>query len=231
MDSLIAPEDITGLVLAGGQGLRMGGVDKGLQTFNGVPLAQHALHRLLKGGGIGQVAINANRNLTVYASFGVPVWPDDLADFAGPLAGFLTGLTHCKTTYLLTVPCDTPLFPLDLLPRLALALQAQDADIAMAAAPEIGKESNAKVCPQPVFCLLRASLRDSLLKFTQAGGRKTGAWAVLQKTVIVPFDRPNDDPQSFFNANTADELLQLAAAFTPDDHLLFCRQEGGNTMD
>jgi molybdopterin-guanine dinucleotide biosynthesis protein A len=77
----------------------MGGVDKGLQTFYGVPLAQHALHRLLKGGGIGQVAINANRNLTVYASFGVPVWPDDLADFAGPLAGFLTGLTHCKTPY------------------------------------------------------------------------------------------------------------------------------------
>ena len=116
----IAASDITGLVLAGGRGSRMGGVDKGLQNFNGMPLALHALMRLAPQ--VGEMMINANRNLAAYESFGVPVWPDGLADYAGPLAGFLTGLERCETPYLLTVPCDTPLFPLDLAQRLAEAL-------------------------------------------------------------------------------------------------------------
>ena len=107
---MIEPQDITGLILAGGRGSRMGGVDKGLQTFNGMPLALHTLTRLQMGGGVGQTMINANRNLAAYESFGVPVWPDGLADYAGPLAGFLTGLERCETPWLVTVPCDTPLF-------------------------------------------------------------------------------------------------------------------------
>ena len=115
--------DITGLILAGGRGSRMGGVDKGLQNFNGMPLALHTLMRLQTQ--VGNVMINANRNLAAYESFGAPVWPDALADYAGPLAGFLTGLERCETPYLLTVPCDTPLFPLDLVQRLADALDAR----------------------------------------------------------------------------------------------------------
>jgi len=135
---MIPPHDITALILAGGRGSRMGGVDKGLQTFNGMPLALHTLMRLQMQEGhlIGQVLINANRNLSAYESFGVPVWPDSLADYAGPLAGFMTGLEHCETPYLLTVPCDTPLFPMDLAARLAEALAREDAEIAMAAARE-----------------------------------------------------------------------------------------------
>ena len=102
--------DITGLILAGGRGSRMGGVDKGLQDHLGVPLALHALRRLAPQ--VGTVMINANRNLDVYASMGVPVWPDEIPDYAGPLAGMLAGLAHCETPYLATVPCDTPNFPL-----------------------------------------------------------------------------------------------------------------------
>lgn len=206
---MIDPQDITGLILAGGRGSRMGGVDKGLQTFNGMPLALHTLTRLQMGGGVGHVMINANRNLAAYESFGASVWPDGLADYAGPLAGFLTGLERCETPYLVTVPCDTPLLPLDLVPRLAQALQAQDAEIAMAAAPEISRDGKVQVRTQPVFCLLRVELLEDLMRFTQGGGRKIDAWTALHKTVIVPFDLPGDSPQAFFNANTLAELRQL----------------------
>lgn len=206
---MINPNEITGLILAGGRGSRMGGADKGLQTFNGLPLALHTLTRLQMGGGIGHVMVNANRNLAAYESFGASVWPDGLADYAGPLAGFLTGLERCETPFLVTVPCDTPLLPLDLVPRLAAALQAQDADIAMASAPEVDKNGQLQVRSQPVFCLLRVRLLESLMAFTQGGGRKIDAWTALHKTVLVPFNQPGDDPRAFFNANTLAELRQL----------------------
>lgn len=206
---MIHPTDITALILAGGRGSRMGGVDKGLQNFNGLPLALHTLTRLQISGGVGEIMINANRNLAAYESFGVAVWPDVLADYAGPLAGFLTGLERCETPYLLTVPCDTPLLPLDLAQRLAAALEAEDADIAMAAAPEAGRDGTLQVRTQPVFCLLRTELLESLVRFTQDGGRKIDAWTALHPTAVVAFDAPGDDPQAFFNANTLAELQQL----------------------
>jgi molybdopterin-guanine dinucleotide biosynthesis protein A len=204
---MIHPRDITALILAGGRGSRMGGVDKGLQTFNGMPLALHTLMRLQMQEGhlVSQVLINANRNLSAYESFGVPVWPDSLADYAGPLAGFMTGLEHCETPYLLTVPCDTPLFPLDLAARLAEALAREDAEIAMAAA----REEDGQLRTQPVFCLLRAELLESLVAFTQAGGRKIDRWTTLHRTVTVAFDAPGNDPRAFFNANTLAELHSL----------------------
>jgi len=206
---MIHSTDITALILAGGRGSRMGGVDKGLQNFLGLPLALQTLTRLQMSAGVGEIMINANRNLAAYESFGVPVWPDGLADYAGPLAGFLTGLERCETPYLLTVPCDTPLLPLDLAQRLAAALEAEHADIAMAAAPEAGKDGRMQVRTQPVFCLLRTGLLESLVRFTHDGGRKIDAWTALHKTVVVPFDAPGDNPQAFFNANTLAELQQL----------------------
>jgi len=211
---MINASDITALILAGGRGSRMGGVDKGLQNFNGMPLALHTLTRLQISGGVGEIMINANRNLAAYESFGVAVWPDVLADYAGPLAGFLTGLERCETPYLLTVPCDTPLLPLDLAQRLAGALEAEDADIAMAAAPEVGKDGQMQVRTQPVFCLLRTELLESLVRFTQDGGRKIDAWTALHPTAVVAFDAPGDDPQAFFNANTLAELQQLESRAT-----------------
>ena len=204
---MINAHDITALVLAGGRGTRMGGVDKGLQTFNGTPLALHKLLRLQmqQGGLIGEVMINANRNLAAYEAFGAPVWPDSMPDYAGPLAGFMTGLERCETPFLMTVPCDTPLFPPDLAVRLADALGRENADIAMAAA----REEDGQIRTQPVFCLLRADLLESLVAFTHEGGRKIDRWTALHKTVIVPFDQPNDDPRAFFNANTLAELHSL----------------------
>ena len=115
--TMIDPANITGWVLAGGRGSRMGGVDKGLQLHAGVPLAVHAMRRLLPQ--VGSVAINANRQVDVYASFGVPVHADSLADHPGPLGGFLAGLEHCTRPYLMTVPCDAPNFPCDVVARLA----------------------------------------------------------------------------------------------------------------
>ena len=204
---MIAPEDITGLILAGGRGSRMGGVDKGLQNFNGMPMALHTLLRLQLQ--VGQVIINANRNLAAYESFGAPAWPDVLQDYAGPLAGFLTGLERCETPYLVTVPCDSPRFPLDLVAHLAEAMEREQADIAMAAALESDEQGRTAVRTQPVFCLLRVELLESLVRFTQGGGRKIDAWTGQHKTVVVPFDHPGDDPLAFANANTLTELKQL----------------------
>jgi len=201
------PHDaVTALILAGGRGARMGGIDKGLQNFRGLPLALQTLMRLqLQSQPPQEVMINANRNLAAYESLGAAVWPDTLDGFAGPLAGFLTGLERCETPLLLTVPCDTPLFPLDLLERLQQALHEEQADLAMAAA----REEDGQVRPQPVFCLLKLELLDSLVAFTQRGGRKIDAWTGQHRCAIVPFDRPDDAPEAFFNANTHEELQKL----------------------
>ena len=198
-------QNITAVILSGGRGSRMGGVDKGLQHFNGVPLALHALQRLSPQ--VGSVMINANRNIKTYESFGAPVWPDSsaLGDYAGPLAGFMTGLARCETPYLLCVPCDTPLFPHDLAARLATALVLKGADFAVASAPEEDGQTRA----QPVFCLMGTHMLASLQRFTQGGGRKIDAWTAQHKVAHVPFNLPGDDAQAFFNANTLAELHQL----------------------
>jgi molybdenum cofactor guanylyltransferase len=210
MTHSIEPQDITGLILAGGRGTRMGGVDKGLQNFNGIPLALHTLMRL--GPQVESVMVNANRNLSAYESFGASVWPDASADFAGPLSGFLVGLERAETPYVLTVPCDTPRLPLDLAERLAEALVREDADIAMAAAPETDDQGQSQIRTQPVFCLMKIELSESLVKFTHAGGRKIDTWTAQHKTVVVPFDAPGDDPLAFANVNTLTELQALENA-------------------
>jgi len=191
-------EEITGIVLAGGRGSRMGGVDKGLQPYRGVPLALHTLLRLQPQ--VGEVMINANRNLGAYESMGVPVWPDAQADYPGPLAGVLVGLERCETPYLVTAPCDTPNFQLDLVERLARALEAEGADIAMAATTE-----NGQTMAQPVFCLLKSDLLESLVKYLQAGQRKIDRWTGQHRVATVTFD----DASAFDNANTLDELQRL----------------------
>jgi molybdenum cofactor guanylyltransferase len=195
---MIKSQDITGLVLCGGRGTRMGGVDKGLQNHQGIPLALHALMRLQMQ--VGTVMINANRNLAAYESFGVQVWPDPMADYPGPLAGWLAGLEHCETPYMLTVPCDSPHFPLDLVARLATALVQNQADIAMASTQENGREQ-----VQPVFCLLKTDLIESLVAYLHAGERKIDRWTAQHACVNVLFD----DASAFANANTLEELRQL----------------------
>ena len=201
---------VTGLVLAGGRGLRMGGVDKGLQPLHGRPLVQHALERLAPQ--VSTLLINANRHLDDYRAFGWPVVADAQPEaFDGPLAGLLGGMQAAPTEWLCTVPCDSPLFPADLVARLAQAAAREAADIAMACAPD----EDGRLWPQPVFCLVRCRLAPSLNAFLQAGGRKIDAWTGQHATALAHFDRPGDEPRAFFNANTLAELASLQAGPHP----------------
>lgn len=211
--------EITSLVLAGGRGSRMGGVDKGLQPFRDQPMAWHALDRLAhqQGGPLGPVLVNANRNPDAYQALAdgllgpgsTQVLPDAELDFSGPLAGFAVGLAHCHTALLLTVPCDSPLFPLDLAQRLYTAMQAANADVAMVHAPEVDKTGQLRLRSQPVFCLMKASLQSSLTQYLAQGGRKIDAWTALHSVVAVPFSAEDYGLQAFANANTLEELQCL----------------------
>jgi len=192
--------DITGLILAGGRGTRMGSVDKGLQPLGGEPMALHVMRRLAPQ--VDAVIINANRNGELYAGFGVPVFPDEIEGFAGPLAGLQAGLCHCRTPYLVSAPCDSPFLPHDLVARLADALEQQEADLALAVTGSgEGRQEH------PVFCLLKTSLQASLTAFLQAGGRKPAIWFASLKTARVNFE----DEDAFRNINTLLELDQYGA--------------------
>lgn len=200
---------ITALVLAGGQATRMGGVDKGLQTFQGVPLALHALRRLQCANSplIAAFAVNANRHLYDYAQWDCPVWPDTMPEQPGPLAGMLTGLRHCTTSHLLTVPCDAPYFPIDLAERLAQGFAQPDVEIAVASATD----EAGVLRRQPVFALMQVKLADRLETYIRNGGRKVGQWMGEQHTAEVAFHRPGDDPAAFININTVESLRAVEA--------------------
>ena len=189
---------ITGLILAGGRGTRMGTVDKGLQMFRGAPMALHVLMRLSPQ--VGYVMINANQNIAPYEGFGVPVWQDEMQGFAGPLAGLQTGMVHCDTDYLVTAPCDSPFLPADLVERLAAGLEEKNADLAVAVTGA-GESRQA----HPVFCLAKASLLPHLTLYLQEGGRKFDKWYASLNVAEVHFD----EEDAFRNINTRDELHQL----------------------
>jgi molybdopterin molybdotransferase len=197
-------ESISGLILAGGRGTRMGHVDKGLQPFGGTTMVAHVLARLEPQ--VATLAINANRNLDTYAACGVPVWPDDTPDYAGPLAGLQAGLRRCATTYLLTAPCDSPFLPADLAERLLDGLRANDADLAVAITEENGRRQ-----VHPVFCLLKAGLEPVLSAYLDGGGRRMDGWYPQIRVTEVLFD----DADAFRNINTLDELRDLDPARVP----------------
>jgi molybdenum cofactor guanylyltransferase len=200
----IALAQITGMILAGGQGRRMGHVDKGLQVFHGRPLTAHLIERLRPQ--VQSLAINANRHGHDYAAFGLALWPDLLPGFAGPLAGLHTGLSHCATDYLAVAPCDSPLLPLDLVVRLAQALEQEHAMAAIAVTGEApGDAPTTMLLQHPVFCLLRKDLLASLTGYLQQEGRKMGQWFASIDTAEVYFD----DALAFSNINTLAELHRL----------------------
>jgi len=186
---------VTGLVLAGGRATRMGGLDKGLQAWQGTPMAQVALERLRPQ--VGAVLINANRNEAAYEAMGAPVCADLHGGFAGPLAGFHAGLSRCDTPYLVTVPCDSPRFPPDLVGRLLQALALDQADVAVAAT-----RSQGAVQWQPVFCLMHRSLLPSLDEFIISGQARVERWLRQHRVAEQVFD----DAEAFFNANTLQDL-------------------------
>ncbi|MES2316178.1 MAG: molybdenum cofactor guanylyltransferase MobA [Pseudomonadota bacterium] len=194
---------VTGLILAGGRGSRMGHVDKGLQMFRGAAMAQHVLERLAPQ--VGALAINANQNLDIYAGFGAPVWPDDLEGFEGPLAGLETGLRRCTTELLATAPCDSPFLPTDLVARLHDALLAESADLALAETEEAGDDGVLRIQPQPVFALVKVAALPHLSSYLAGGGRRMDGWYASIKVVRVRFD----DAGAFRNINTLRELQQF----------------------
>ncbi len=183
---------ITGLVLAGGQGRRMGGVDKGLQPLRGRPMVEWVLERLAPQ--VDEVIVNANANAEHYAAFGHRVVSDAIGGFAGPLAGLHAGLAAARHPLLVTVPCDSPFLPRDLVARLKDRLDRDRCDLAVA---KTGDQ------PHPVFSLVRASVLPHLAAFLEGGGRTIDAWYATLKVVEVPFD---DEADAFSNINTRADL-------------------------
>lgn len=199
--------DITGLILAGGRGSRMGHVDKGLQAFRSVPMAAHVVTRLTPQ--VGPLMINANRNQQAYAAFGAPVWADDLGGFEGPLAGLETGLRRCSTALMVTAPCDCPFLPLDLVARLLAALQQDGADLALAETEAADQQMQAcmpaRVQPHPVFALMKRSVLPQLSDYLASGGRRMDGWYDSIQVTRVHFD----DASAFRNINTLCQLQQF----------------------
>jgi molybdenum cofactor guanylyltransferase len=181
---------VTGIVLAGGKGTRMGSVDKGLQLLRGKPMVEWVLQRLEPQ--VADLLINANQNLDKYAKYGHRVVPDEIAGFAGPLAGLHAGLKAAREPLVVTVPCDSPFLPADLVARLSHSLGEKDLAVA-----KTGEQ------PHPVFSLMKRQVRESLEAFLAAGGRKIDAWYAALKVVEVNFD---DEADAFRNINTLDEL-------------------------
>ncbi|BAL22415.1 molybdenum cofactor guanylyltransferase MobA [Azoarcus sp. KH32C] len=185
-------EKITGVILAGGQGRRMGSVDKGLVELGGRPMAEWVIERL--GPQVDELIINANQNAERYAAFGYPVFPDDIGGFAGPLAGLHAALSRAHHPLVTTAPCDSPFLPQDLVERLYQALAAAGAELAVARTFDQ---------PHPVFCLCRREVLPHLDAFLGSGGRKIDFWYATLKIVEVQFD---DEEAAFRNINTRDEL-------------------------
>ena len=188
------PRGIPGLVLAGGQGRRMGGVDKGLVPLLGRPMVAHVLERLTPQ--VDEILINANQHVDEYEAFGFPVLPDAIAGFAGPLAGLQVGLARAEHPLIATVPCDSPFLALDLVARLVRALDDKRAEVAVARTFDQ---------PHPVFSLVRRAVLPHLTRYLEGGGHKIDAWYATLKVVEVAFD---DEADAFRNINTVDELRQ-----------------------
>lgn len=186
---------VTGVVLAGGLGRRMGGVDKGLQTLRGKPMVAWVIERFAPQ--VDELLVNANQNPETYASFGYRVIPDLVGGFAGPLAGLHRALSEAQHDLVATVPCDSPFLPADLVSRLHAAMVEGDAELAVA---RTGDQ------PHPVFCLCRKSLREGLTAYLESGGRKIDAWYTALDVVEVAFD---DEAAAFDNINTEVELARI----------------------
>ena len=186
---------ISAIILSGGQATRMNGVDKGLVQLQQKPLIALVIARLQPQ--VDEILINANREIAQYEAFGLPVVKDENEEFIGPLAGFSLGLQHAKHDYVLTVPCDSPLLPLDLVERLLNGMTEALTDIAVASS-----DGNA----HPVFCLMKKSVLPSLTEYLASGERKVSTWQKSQQYVEVDF---SDNSDGFINLNTFEELKAL----------------------
>ncbi len=194
-------EKISAIILSGGRATRMGGVDKGLVNLHGKPLIAHVIERL--AAQVDELFINANRELEIYQTFGLPVFNDETQDFSGPLAGFQLALKHATHDYVCIVPCDSPFLPDNLVQKLFTALLEENADIAVA---------NSDQNTHPVFCLCRKSVLPSLEAFIKGGQAKVSAWQKSLHYVEVDFTEPDDNgaTKAFLNLNTLEDLNQFS---------------------
>jgi molybdenum cofactor guanylyltransferase len=188
-------EDITAVILAGGKARRMGGEDKGLIELNGRPLLDYIISGLRPQ--VGTILVNANRNLARYREFGYPVVEDILGDYFGPLVGMATGMQSAATPLLVSVPCDSPFIPADLVETLYHALGESGAEISVA------HDGNRL---QPVYALLRCQLLPDLLAYLNDGGRKIDTWYGQHHMVTADF---STGPDVFLNLNTPEDRQQL----------------------
>ena len=186
---------ITGVILAGGEARRMGGGDKGLVELRGKPLIEHIL--AVMSPQVDTIIINANRNRDRYAAYGYPVVADSREGFQGPLAGMLSGLEETETEFMVTVPCDSPLLPDDLVARLFRQLSEEQAEISVA-------HNGDRM--QPVFALMAANLVSSMQAFLDGGERKIDRWFEGHRLALTDF---SDEPECFRNINNPAELAQM----------------------
>lgn len=183
---------ITGIILSGGRGRRMEGQDKGLIAFRGKAMIEHVLERLAPQ--VDALVLSANRNVEAYSAAGLPVVVDERVDYAGPLAGIEAALARTQTPLALIVPCDAPFLPTDLVRRLLDTLEAEQADIVIA---DDGERQ------QPLFCLMKTTLRDSVSRALDSGNPKVQDWLALQNLAWTDF---SDQAEAFKNINDAETL-------------------------
>jgi molybdopterin-guanine dinucleotide biosynthesis protein A len=188
--------EVTAVILAGGRARRMEGQDKGLLELHQRALIEYPLAALKEQ--VDCILINANRNRGRYAALGYPVIADLRGGFHGPLAGMASALTAMRTRYLVTVPCDCPAVPGDLVARLLAARLRTDAELAVA---HDGQRL------QPVFALLDRALLPSLERYLDGGGHKIDQWYARHRMVVVGF---SDHAEAFANVNTPEELARLS---------------------
>ena len=187
------PRDaITGCILAGGQGSRLDGADKGFVELAGRPLFVHVLERFRPQ--VDDVVVSANRNQERYQHYCPRVIADDLDGYAGPLAGFAATMAITTTPLIATTPCDSPFIPEDLVDKLWQSLVEEAADISVVST---GQRL------QPVFALIRTELRDSLLAYLAMGQRKINTWYAMHRVAEVEFGAESD---AFSNVNTPEDL-------------------------
>ncbi len=192
---VVPKQKITAVILAGGRAQRMGGQDKGLLPVQGKPMIEYIIDALKPQ--VGQILINANRSLDRYEQYGYPVVTDIMGEYYGPLVGMASGIQHCKTEYVLTVPCDSPLVPRDLVDILYHQLREDDAELAVA---HDGDRM------QPVFALLRCDLLPDLLHYLESGGRKIDTWYAQHRTALADFSKLSD---AFMNINSPEDQAAI----------------------
>lgn len=191
---MIEKNNITAVILSGGRSSRMQGEDKGLILLNNKPLINYVVD--VVNSKVDRLLISANRNIEAYQQYG-EVITDELTDFQGPLAGISSALSRATTTYLLTLPCDSPMINKTVIDRLVDTMDRANVDICVA-------DDGLRI--HPTIALIKTSLKDNLLAFLDSGERKLGLWIERNNFQKVDF---SDQPKVFVNLNNPQDFDKI----------------------